>query len=546
MSKITINEIDNTIRRINTLPNDNIVFVPGNASDGEEGYHLIPNPSKFVQELGPRPETDDPDILSSYDYAYNLLLAGFPVLYYRVIPGITSLEFSETENTVLAATAGRDVNIMVESETYKCRFEYKYPGTNGNKYAYEIYLSPVKTATTTVYLRVYTLVSSSYSSNGLKLIESVPLCVKNPMEALDGDNAEDLKNRITAALKTSSSQYINITIPDEVVSLPGEEYSVVKYFSGGKDPDYDSIRDVIVNLENTQSIYYRLEDKFLYDVKFVTSGAFYDYDASTVNGFTEQMINIASIRKDCVAIVDTPPTTEPENIISFFSNINTSYAATFAPWGKLNLLDGTTKWCNPSFIFLFKLAKSIANGNSIWLPPAGIRRATVTEMSEAKITVGQLMAEDWQSGDMQYVNPIVYMYKYGYVIFGQKTLYTYPEEYTKGSAQSALSELSVRIIANEIKRLIYDAALNLTFEHNNLHTWNEFRSRVTPTLTGMKVNGALYGYQVKLDEETTTDEDIDENRIRATIRVSIARAVEDFDIDFILERSGVTFEDEDE
>lgn len=548
MSKITINEIDNTVRRLDTLPSDNIVFVPGNASDGAEGYHLVGNYDQFVSELGPRPAGDDTEMLSSYDYAANLLLAGFPVLYYRVIPGMEYTgDFEPDENTVEAATAKHTITLGQEAQQYEITFEYKNPGTNGNNYSYTIYVSTSFASDTTVYLRVYKAASLSYSSTGLKLIESIPLCTKFASEDYDDpeSNAE-LLPRIVNGLRNATSQYINVTVPDEIVTIPAEELNVNHALSGGLDPDYNSIKNTILGLDSNHSIYYRLQDKFLYDVKFVTSGCYYDENSSGENSFTRQMLGIAEIRKDCVAIIDSPPTTEVETILSFLVGFNTSYGTSFAPWGKLNLLDGTQKWCNPSFIFLFKLAKSLARGNSIWLPPAGIRRATVTEMVDAKITVGQLMSEDWQSGDMQYINPIVYMYNYGYVIFGQKTLYTYPEEYAKGSAQSALSELSVRMIANEIKRLIYDAALNLTFEQNNLHTWNEFRSRVTPTLTGMRVNGALYGYQVILNEETTTDEDINENRIRATIRVSIARAVEDFDIDFVLEPAGVTFEDEDE
>ena len=60
----------------------------------------------------------------------------------------------------------------------------------------------------------------------------------------------------------------------------------------------------------------------------------------------------------------------------------------------------------------------------------------------------------------------------------------------------------------------------------------------------MKSNNGIYDYLVKMDNTTTTDEDIQNNTIRAQVSISITKAVENFEIDFYIEPQSVTFADE--
>jgi phage tail sheath protein FI len=132
--------------------------------------------------------------------------------------------------------------------------------------------------------------------------------------------------------------------------------------------------------------------------------------------------------------------------------------------------------------------------------------------------------------------------QYGYVIFGNRTLYKFIEAGLGN--RSALQELSVRLTANEIKRAITSVAISLTFESNTYLTWLAFKSQLEPTLADMKVKGGLIDYEIIMDETTTTAADISNNTVNGIVRVNIARTAENFEISFELAAAGVTFNNE--
>jgi hypothetical protein len=132
------------------------------------------------------------------------------------------------------------------------------------------------------------------------------------------------------------------------------------------------------------------------------------------------------------------------------------------------------------------------------------------------------------------------IHNYGYVIFGQRTLYASVGGAVANEEVSALQELSVRLVANEIKRNIYNISMYLSFDQNNLHTWNAFRARLEPELDKMKINNGITDYKVVMVDPINTDS----RAIHGLVKVSITHAAEDFVIDFQLEQSSVVFNEE--
>ena len=123
----------------------------------------------------------------------------------------------------------------------------------------------------------------------------------------------------------------------------------------------------------------------------------------------------------------------------------------------------------------FTHAKSLQNGNKSYLPPAGVRRALVPEIIQTNHELSSRFITDWQNQDApQFINPIIWINGYDYTIYGQKTLYNIINASDK--YESALQDLNVRLVANEIKKLIFKTCIELTFELNNMMTWNEFKS----------------------------------------------------------------------
>jgi phage tail sheath protein FI len=196
----------------------------------------------------------------------------------------------------------------------------------------------------------------------------------------------------------------------------------------------------------------------------------------------------------------------------------------------------------PSFVFLVTLARYISSGGKLWFVPAGIKRASVSDATAAEYIIGGTTLDKWQNNNPQYINPIMPIRSYGFVIFGQRTLYKNVEGAT--SKRSALQELGVRITANEIKRYIKSICTLLTFDGNNVHTWNEFNGQLDPLLSQMKADGGINDYQILMDSNTTSAQNIADNVIHGIVRISVARAAEDFEIDFELNDSSVVYIEE--
>lgn len=84
MSYININEVDKTIQNLAPATNDNITYVPLNSSDGPSGqYIVVSNYSDFVQLFGTDPNPESA-LMTSWDYAANLLLRNMPVMVRRI------------------------------------------------------------------------------------------------------------------------------------------------------------------------------------------------------------------------------------------------------------------------------------------------------------------------------------------------------------------------------------------------------------------------------------------------------------------------------
>jgi phage tail sheath protein FI len=86
-------------------------------------------------------------------------------------------------------------------------------------------------------------------------------------------------------------------------------------------------------------------------------------------------------------------------------------------------------------------------------------------------------------------------------------------------------------------------ASQVLFDQNIQVTWDRFSSKVNPFLANVKSRYGLTGYKLVLDETTTTDDLVDRNIMYAKIFLKPARAIEYIALDFIVTRSGASFED---
>lgn len=506
MPKINIVETDNTIFNLATANNDNIVYVPGSAITGPyDAPVLLSSLDEFKNTFGSVGVEGSP----TWDYVSGLLIAGLPVLFRR-IAGLNM----DTDSPEIKVVAASTIIKGGEPSANQLKVTEKYGGSYGNTM-----FVTIEDLSGAVNFKVY---------KDTKLIESVRLITKS-----ENDNESSIRTKLIEAINSTDFKTVKLEIMnEESFVLPAVNR---QQLSGGSDM---SETDVIQELPRTYDF---IKDKYVYDVKFLCSGGYADAESSQTT-IANAMIALAEKRKDCIAIVDIPIGTPKENVTSFFANIDTSYAAAYAPWCYIKLPDKREKWMAPSYIFLYTLGRSVESGNPLWVAPAGVQRASVPQVIKPEYEIGGDIMEDWQNTNPQSINPIMKIRSYGYVIYGQRTLYNMENQ---GDSQtSALQELTVRIAANEIKRQIFLISLQLTFNSNNIRTWNEFRGLLDPFLKQMKADRGIADYQIIMDDTTTSDEDVSTNTIRGIVKVSVSRAVEDFEIDFQLEPSSVQFADE--
>lgn len=297
--------------------------------------------------------------------------------------------------------------------------------------------------------------------------------------------------------------------------------------------------------------YKPLSDKYLYDVSYISDGAYVDeltnpseltvIPASKRRYIEDAMISVAESRGDCEAFPDVPFEIECDSATDYFSHLSTSYGTAFAPWVKIALSTGGVKWCPPSFVALLNIARNIKSGIDSYMPPAGIERGNIPEATDLAFQIPTDYIDEWQENHAQFINPIIYINGYGINIFGQRTLYN---QYNNNSQyESALQYLNVRLVANVIKRKIFKSCIELSFEYNNLHTWLEFKTKMEELLGPLKAHHHITSYEILMGESTMSTSDIRSNRIKGIVRVAVASLAEKFDITFELQPNQVTFED---
>lgn len=450
---------------------------------------------------------------------------------------------------------------------------YRYPGVAGNRISMTLHAADWNG----IYLEVYN------GSQKLESIKLVNLRYKDESGLWDAysywDQYEDIWSLLLSnfgidweEFKAANADYATMTVGD----MSCENY-LTNYCEVTLNPaiklDADTIKGVIASLSNCKrttlfelsgganpaddcvqnevyKVYSRLSDKYLYDIKFIADGGYVDDFTTPASVLAKPvgvkrlietaMIECAKSRGDAIAFVDMPITTEREDALEYFSYVVTSYATAYAPWVLKTLDTGNTKWCPPSFIALETIARSIANGNEVYAPPAGVNRGTVTNVKDLSFEIPADYIDTWNDNYTQFINPIVYIDGYGYSIFGQKTFYNTGAE-TDITTGSALQYLNTRLVANEIKKEIFRCCIELTFEKNNLHTWLQFSTRMSSLLDALKKNDAITYYEVIMDESTMTDYDIRTNHIVGTVRVAIGTTAEKFDIAFELIPNSVKY-----
>jgi phage tail sheath protein FI len=269
---------------------------------------------------------------------------------------------------------------------------------------------------------------------------------------------------------------------------------------------------------------------------------------------TKYLIDTCEERADALAVIDVADGFTPREESSSAAadrrgvlstvlsthkarNLNSSYGAAYYPCVKVrDDQTGNIVTMSPSVVALGVLANT-ERAADVWFAPAGFNRGGLSQGAGGLTVVGVEQKLTSRNRDDLYdvnINPIASFPAEGIVVFGQKTLQATP---------SALDRINVRRLMIFVKRGISRIASATLFQPNVTATWNDFKSRADSFLSDVKVRFGVDDFRVILDETTTTADLVDRNIMYAKIFIKPTRAIEFIAIDFVITRSGASFED---
>ena len=289
------------------------------------------------------------------------------------------------------------------------------------------------------------------------------------------------------------------------------------------------------------SSYEVLKNPAEFSIDFLITGPYGTSSVFDAQAKAKKLIEIADLRKDCIACISPHPTgvvnesnsdTQTDNIVKFFTPLRGSSYSVFDSGYKYTFDRFNNEFryipCNADVAGL--MARTSINQFS-WFSPAGSSRGVINGAVKLAYNPSQ------SQRDLLYpksINPIVAQGGSGIQLFGDKT--------GLGVA-SAFDRINVRRLFLTIEDSIERAAKDQLFEFNDVITRSNFVNIVEPFLRDVKAKRGVTDFVVICDETNNTPDIVDSNQFRADIFVKPARSINFIGLTFVATRTGVSFEE---
>ena len=537
MPKITINERDLTRAGVNQLET-NAVYIPGyavmgpineptlcetldefKAIFGEKPYRFK-NQQTFAKSVSHAStdyvfEADDYE--RSYIYAYETLYRGLPVIYTRIFNVANLAKFTAKK--------------VVQENTLTLKA--KQPGEYGKNIYYEV---TDNGAVAEGKNHTYTIeVGRDEDLNlGIPAVSA---------EIFTFAFDQTLVNANVKYYDTLESKIVdfewagNIAINAVLPAVPTATNLALEAVSDSEFTVSDFYASIASDLEN-------LKSKGTYPaLKFITTGAYPSFETTT--NLDAKLLEVASARGDCVALIDHIPDSKREltgdgsasddsviKVVKDKAYTNPEYGAMFTPAGIYANQITQNVIMVASFGYVIAYAVSVQN-NPTWLAAAGAQRGKVSnlvkELAKGKLTDAVIDVYQARNSKAS-INPITEIKPYGELVWGNRTL---KDNQAEGGL-TAQSFLNIRSLLCDLKKVIYTTCKGLTFEQNSDILWINFKAGIVPLLDQMVNGNGLRDYEIKRKKSDV------KGQLKATIRLYAIEAVEDFDITIELSDAEVT------
>lgn len=299
-----------------------------------------------------------------------------------------------------------------------------------------------------------------------------------------------------------------------------------------------------------------LKDKTNYDFRYIMTGYLSGGEA------TENIINVAKERGDCIALLDIDSSaykgedardTKINNIISKANGYTTDKnCAIFLPTVVYDLTRSKNYediFKNMRFPASFHYLTCVANASeryAEWYAASGFTRGVspfgikTTDFTVGEAIIDKLQPRNQASQDSSLKTPlkhavnVIAKFRNQYLLWGNRTANTL----RAGDDDDLIASdfLNIRQLCCTLKKQIYVACRQLTFDPNSEMLWINFKNKIRPILEKMKADQGIQDYEfVKIANAPKAT-------LKAQIRIVPIEAVEDFEIDVMLEDSldGVT------
>ena len=302
--------------------------------------------------------------------------------------------------------------------------------------------------------------------------------------------------------------------------------------------DYGASGGMTAALGNLKTSYELFNNKDETDVDYILMGP---SGASLLESQAKAnlVVSLANSRKDCIATVSphregivgvTNATTQTNNVLEFYSSVNSSSYAVF---------DSTWKYTYDRFNNEFRYIPCNADTAGLmvrtstdsfpWFSPAGARRGILNNAVKLAYNPNK------DQRDLLYsarINPISNVRGSGIQLFGDKTGLSYA---------SAFDRINVRRLFLTVEQALEGAANAQLFEINDDETRENFTNIVTPYLRDIQANRGIENFRVICDESNNTPAVVDNNEFRADIFIQPTKSINYITLTFIATRTGISF-----
>ncbi len=311
-------------------------------------------------------------------------------------------------------------------------------------------------------------------------------------------------------------------------------------YSLAEGSNYSNVGGMTATLADVISGYSLFSNKDEVAVDYLIMGPSASDEASS-QAKANHLISIAGLRKDCIAVISphrtgvvgqTNTTTQTNNIIKFFSSLQSSSYAVFDSGYKYTFDRFNNQFryipCNPDIAGLMVRTSIEAFP---WFSPAGQQRGILNNAVKLAYNPNKAQRDQLYA---QRVNAIVNQPGTGILLFGDRTGLGYA---------SAFDRINVRRLFLTIEQALEDAAQAQLFELNDEITRANFVNIVEPYLRDVQAKRGLYDFLVVCDETNNTPDVIDNNEFRANIFLKPAKSINYVTLTFVATRTGVSFEE---